>query len=365
MSIGFYCIVKDEAESLPRLLASIEGAFDEYVLCDTGSTDDTVDVFWDWVSEYGSRQRDCASFKVRNFEWCDNYGAARQHALEHVQSDWAVWCDADDTCDDAHAVHDLIGAVEQQDPGANGIMMPYSWTPAFTGHILRAARRGCSRWTGRLHETQVLDGRFVTDDSVGWRTHRGSGTRDLTVDVKMLQADIDDDPTNSRAQFYLAQTYKDMRAYPEAIREYDKRVRMGGWAEEVYYSLYMGAVMAAESGGPSWMERFMAAYEFRPTRAEAPYELARRLRVAGYYRTALGVALGGMATKQPGDILFVHRNAGDWGLQFEASICYWWTGDYRECILLSEGLLERDDIGEAHRLAIRSNVALAEERLGV
>jgi glycosyltransferase involved in cell wall biosynthesis len=43
-SICLSMIVKDEADVIERLLASVRGAIDSWVICDTGSTDGTQDL---------------------------------------------------------------------------------------------------------------------------------------------------------------------------------------------------------------------------------------------------------------------------------------------------------------------------------
>jgi glycosyltransferase involved in cell wall biosynthesis len=67
-------IVKDEEHSLPRVLASIRGAFDRVVLVDTGSTDGTVAVFEEWALA------ERCSYEIGRFEWRDDFAAARRHA---------------------------------------------------------------------------------------------------------------------------------------------------------------------------------------------------------------------------------------------------------------------------------------------
>ena len=50
-SVGLALIVKDGADDLPNLLKSVEGAFDQVVLLDTGSTDQTKSVFRKWAKQ--------------------------------------------------------------------------------------------------------------------------------------------------------------------------------------------------------------------------------------------------------------------------------------------------------------------------
>jgi tetratricopeptide (TPR) repeat protein len=77
-------IVKNESENLPRCLASIKPYVDEIVIVDTGSQDNTPEI----ALEYGA--------EVKNFQWSDDFAAARNYALSQVSGDWVLVLDADE-----------------------------------------------------------------------------------------------------------------------------------------------------------------------------------------------------------------------------------------------------------------------------
>ncbi len=77
-------IVKDEAARLPGALESVRHLVDEMVVCDTGSVDRTAAI----AAEHGAR--------VVTFDWCDDFSAARNAALDAVTSDWVLVLDADE-----------------------------------------------------------------------------------------------------------------------------------------------------------------------------------------------------------------------------------------------------------------------------
>jgi tetratricopeptide (TPR) repeat protein len=80
-------IVRDEAHNLPRLLASLRGAYDELVVLDTGSTDDTVAI------------AEAAGAKVGHFTWIQDFAAARNACLAMATGDWIFMVDADHELD--------------------------------------------------------------------------------------------------------------------------------------------------------------------------------------------------------------------------------------------------------------------------
>ena len=87
MRLSVAMIVKDEAKALPQCLASIQGLWDELVVVDTGSSDDTVAI----ALSFGAR--------VETFAWVDDFAAARNFGLELCTGDWILVLDADEAVD--------------------------------------------------------------------------------------------------------------------------------------------------------------------------------------------------------------------------------------------------------------------------
>ncbi|MEG3988101.1 tetratricopeptide repeat protein [Microcoleus sp. S28C3] len=84
MDLTLCMIVKNEEATLSRTLDSVKGVVDEIVVVDTGSGDRTREV----ARGYGAR--------VYDFEWCDDFAAARNECLKHAQGDWILVLDADE-----------------------------------------------------------------------------------------------------------------------------------------------------------------------------------------------------------------------------------------------------------------------------
>ena len=77
-------IVRDEAQNLPRLLASAQPWVEHIVVVDTGSVDQTVAIAQAWGAHLESRV------------WEHSFAVARNQSLELAQTPWALLLDADE-----------------------------------------------------------------------------------------------------------------------------------------------------------------------------------------------------------------------------------------------------------------------------
>lgn len=77
-------IAKNEERFIRQCLESVKSIADQLVVVDTGSTDGTVEI----AKSFGA--------EVHQFEWSDDFSAARNAALEHARGDWVLILDADE-----------------------------------------------------------------------------------------------------------------------------------------------------------------------------------------------------------------------------------------------------------------------------
>ena len=192
----------------------------------------------------------------------------------------------------------------------------------------------------------------------------GSRSDKFERDVRLLTADLERDPGNTRTVFYLAQTRRDLGERDKAIALYTRRSLMGGWDEEIYFSLLqVGELKAEEGDWPGAMDALVAAWEHRPRRLEALYELTSRLRLQGRYQSAHAFALAGLGQRQPDDLLFVRPWVYRWGMLFEYSISAYWVGDYANSLKACDELLGMPDLPEVHRRQTEANRGFALAKL--
>ena len=88
-TLGIYMICKDEIQSIGNLLDVICPIVDEVVVLDTGSTDGTFDVLQEKTKSY-------TNMTLSAHEWNNDFGEARNIAMNKLSTDFAMWLDCDD-----------------------------------------------------------------------------------------------------------------------------------------------------------------------------------------------------------------------------------------------------------------------------
>jgi GR25 family glycosyltransferase involved in LPS biosynthesis len=364
ITVGLAVIARDEEHSLPALLATCNGAFDQVLLVDTGSKDATVQRFTEWAETQPSTR--C---EVEHFAWIDDFSAARQRADDLLDTEWKVWADCDDEILGATHLRELAAAAP---PDVAGFRFGYDYARDAGGSSTcytkreRMVRSGHGRWVGRVHEVQTIDGRLedVVPEVAEWIHHRErkastGGGRPTGRDIQLLTEALEEDPNDPRTVFYLAQSNRDAGHRTRAIELYLRRAEMGGWSEEVFYSLYQAGVLRAQDGNQmEGMRLLLQAWELRPSRAEPLYELAWRMRAGGDHRSAYLFARQGLDRPEPDDSLFVERWIYRWGLLFECSISAYWVGEVVEAEQACLRLLALPDLPESNRKQTQMNLEM-------
>lgn len=204
-TVGLALIVRDEEQTLPNLLASIEGAFDQVVLVDTGSEDQTVAEFEVWAEE----QDLPLGFKVSEFEWVDDFAAARKAADELLETDWTCWADADDVLRDAQNLRRLAAEAA---PELLGYICGYDYARDHHGNCAcylvreRLVRRGAGEWVGRVHESQLIRGsqQMVPPEVVEWvHCHPPDPADSNERNLRILEQWVQEAPEDPRVVGYL------------------------------------------------------------------------------------------------------------------------------------------------------------------
>jgi len=346
-------IVRNEVEFLGRCLASVRDVIDYWVICDTGSTDGTQDLV--------RRALAGVPGELHEHQWVD-FGTNRTMSmrLARGKADYLLVIDADTTL--------------EVEPGALDGLRADACALRHVDEVSCGYRtclvRGDLDWyyVGAVHPyiasdqpyaVELLDGVSVRAWSVGGVRNRRYGH-----ELELLEAMCERDPENPRWVFFLAQTHRDLGNADAAIEVYDRRVKMGGWDEEVFFARLQAAVLRAERGEwPAAMAELVAAWEFRPSRMEPVYELASRLRLRGEYHTAYLFARCGLDQPVPRDVFCVSPWIYEWGLPFEYSVSAYWVGDIRGALAQCRRLLALPNLPDEYRRSTMENLGFCVRKL--
>lgn len=105
-TLSLACILKNEAHNIQPLLQSVKGCFDEIVMVDTGSTDESVKILEMINGHVASGSPDWVGIpkiKIAHFKWVNDFAKARQYSFDQATSDYVMWMDLDDVLSDAQA----------------------------------------------------------------------------------------------------------------------------------------------------------------------------------------------------------------------------------------------------------------------
>ena len=321
-------IVKNEAHVIARCFASIKHLIDTWVIVDTGSTDGTQSVIRNLLKDIPG--------ELHERPWV-NFGHNRQEALELARgkSDYVMFIDADDELifEDNFKMPDL-------ESDAYYIKQKESLENVFREHdiCLLAKNDGDFEWNGTLHEYLKLK----KQKSIGFipnvkNRYNGDGDRSkdqnkIKKDIDLLKEAINKNNDVPRSTFYLARTYWSIKAFSTAIKYFEKRAELGGNEQEIYHSLLYIAICQRKLNYPSevFVKSFCRAHLYRPSRAEAIYELTRYFTDTQNYLLGYLTAKVGISIPRSRDDLFVETWVHSWGAALYFLICAFHIGAYKE-----------------------------------
>jgi tetratricopeptide (TPR) repeat protein len=316
-------IVKNESKIITRLFNSVLPIIDTYCICDTGSTDNTIEIIKNYFDSKGIQGK-VVQEPFKNF--CHN----RNFALKSCQglSDFVLLLDADMILEvkkfDKKFLHNVDSCTLLQG------------NDDFFYQNLRIVRNnGKYFYNGVTHEYLNCppqnrscnigkDVLFIRDIGDG-----GSKADKFERDARLLLEGIKEEPKNDRYHFYLANTYHDLGKLDEAIEYYRKRIELKGWDQEVWYSFYkMAFCFKRQNKISEALTTWLDAYNFMPQRLENLYEIIHHYRNIG--KTKLCQVFYDLAMKSLNEkhnrehYLFLHNDVYTYKLFFEYTIfsCY-------------------------------------------
>jgi glycosyltransferase involved in cell wall biosynthesis len=353
-TIGLVMIVKNEAHVLDRCLASVRPLLSHWTIVDTGSSDNTRAVAENALSGIpGSwHERSWVNFAHNRTE---------SLVLARGKTDYILIVDADDTIEvrafprlraDCHELVVVQGSTEFRRPHVIRSGLP--WVYRSVVHEYLDCEQPFSRET--LNELRYI--------CVGGGA-RSRNPLKYSHDAAILEQALLADPNNARYRFYLAQSYRDAGDYPRAIDAYRARVALGGWPEEVFYSLLQIGLLLDRCGAATAevADALLAAHEVRPSRREPLVSLASHYRRRGFFHLALLFASRALEIPKPDDRLFLDLPTYGWRADFEQAEAASALGDATIGACAAHRLVK--DVMAPPRVRERARMILSSTAVGV
>lgn len=281
-SVCLCLIVKDDEDVIERCLNSVKDIVDCICICDAGSTDKTLNIINFFQEE------NQIPGKIYKQVWM-NFAQNRTLSIRAAQKmlrtlgfseedTYLLILDPDMTVN--------VGKSFKKELLDKDSYLILEKTPSL----------GCYQYAERLLRSSILWKSIGIIDEV-W-TSQGpiqseklpslsidnmssseSMEEELNANISLLQGALQKDPGNAHYQFYLAQSYKCLKKYDDAIAWYSKRIKSEGNKEEYWFSKYMLGDSFQQKG--KWEEAlywYLEAFQTNPNRTE-PLQ-----KVASYYR---------------------------------------------------------------------------------
>lgn len=343
-------IVKNEAKIILNTLKSLAPYIDYYIIFDTGSLDETPEI----IRGFFEQEKIPGELHFIDFI---NFEQARNTALQAAQAskiefDYIFLCDADLELQ----VNDPEFKTKLSEEAYS--IRQYTVDTSFA-NIRLVQKNLAARYIGATHEFLSVPCFISTTDYIYMKDHATGVSRENKSirDIRLLTKEFEKEPTNTRFCFYLAMSYADLRLYKEAIYYFNKRIELGGWEEEAFYSYLRIALCHKDmmSSEDIIIKAFQTAYDFRPSRAEPLYELMLLYKNKG--DIDLAIHYGEKAAKIPypkEDVVFVWKTIYDYEILELLAECYYLTENYQNSSKCYQQLIDKPTLLESDRERIQA-----------
>jgi len=254
-------IVKNEEKYLPLILGDIQGLWDELIIVDTGSTDNTIEI----AQKFGAR--------IVSQPWTDDFSAARNRSKDEATAAWILWLDADDRMEAAHVkqlqslkhtfnegyVYGLpvvsTMADGSHDPFLQVRLFPNDPRLRFENRIHESISQSVKKYgfKGACLPIQIIHTGYENPEHLSLKIQRN---------MLLLEEELAEKPENIVLRYLYANNLAYFHRFQEAQRHYEEIMRIPGNRQE-QEDVYHGALV-----------RLAQIYNLHNKRKEAE-ELAR------------------------------------------------------------------------------------------
>lgn len=252
-------IVKNEKDHIEEVLTSLIG-FDEIVVVDTGSTDNTIELAQKYTDKV-----------FTDYLWNDDFAEARNHAMKKCTGDFILSIDADEFLHDGGLEKIRKIAEEAPEDQLTFVVVMYGKDSNQTHFPPRLFRNNAGvEWRGAAHESLFPVQKNMTDIQI---TYGYSTAHQLDPDrmFRILDKEVTERGNQtSRNLYYLAREHWYRKDWNNAYLLFKNCVEKSTWPPEKSDALlYMSRIAFINQQGDNAREHCLRAIEINPDFKEA------------------------------------------------------------------------------------------------
>jgi len=347
-TIVFATMCKNEEHCILQTLESVADHIDYWIVCDTGSTDKTIEIVKSFFKERN------IPGELHQDEWVGfDHNKTLMMERSKGKADYIMHLDADDLLvgdfsfqfaqvfndapidfEDAYFIPVKRGTLEWK-----ALIMfngNHSWKFCGVAHTTIKNLDKPNYTTGDLSSGEF----YISGEGIG---SRAFDPKKYLYDAERLQKQFwdtlvnDPDELNTRSVFYTAQSYMDYGMYREALQWNRLYLKLKNvWVEEVFEAYMRSSIclIQLQSNLNEIIVEMESAINLFPDRAEPYLTLGRYLNSIGEWELAYGylskahtLSLDDAKSKY---LLFINEKAYGKYINDELCVSCYWTGRYQE-----------------------------------
>lgn len=317
ISISLCMILKNEEDVIARCLDCVKGIVDEIIIVDTGSTDKTKEI----VKNYTD--------KIYDFEWIDDFAAARNFSFSKATKEYILWIDADEVLfkedqdkllklkESLNSNIDTVTMTDHRGLNENG-------EPLLRYKRNRLVKRKNNfKWIGFIHEYIEVSGNvYESDIAVTHQKLHDVGDRNLRIYRSKLS---EGHTLSTRDVYYYGKELYYNDFHDEAIKVLDPFIDMNAWIEEKIDALCkISSCYLCKNNYEKTREVLYRTFEYTRPRAEAVYRIAYAFEREGRYEEAIDWYESILNLKMPkGCYGFIFPEYWTWKPHLQLTVCYY------------------------------------------
>ena len=274
-SLSVCLIAKNEENMIRDCLESVKDISNDIIVVDTGSIDDTKSIALEYTS------------KVYNYEWNDDFAAARNFCIENAMNDFILSIDCDERLINPKT---LLSTLSQLDDNIGGVMVKVvsyndkkEGKDVFNSKMVRLFRNQPTiRFEGIIHEqvlNSILNAGYKLKDSEVEFIHEGYNHDAVTMrkkqkrNLELLIRQSKQKPNSAYNLFQLARTYLALNDLENAEKEISKAINLSKDDDSVKpQALNYGGLIAYKNNQKELaMKRALTSLSLQPNQGFANY----------------------------------------------------------------------------------------------